>query len=191
MKDSIKKYEEFLKEKGIQEEKNTPAIMSAMKQVIGEILIDNKKMRGQLQKMEVEKIKLLGMNEAMEQVERYLELLKEAKRLANELASTEIDLVIDDHINLDAARISKSIHSHEKKGIEDVLKGVDGNFVIGGIEYDPATGEGALKKMESKEKVEITVNSQVDTFEKSKELLADLEVLNEKYDIVATVTVYP
>lgn len=45
--------------------------------------------------------------------------------------------------------------------------------------------------MESKEKVEITVNSQVDTFEKSKELLADLEVLNEKYDIVATVTVYP
>lgn len=45
MKDSIKKYEEFLKEKGIQEEKNTPAIMSAMKQVIGEILIDNKKAR--------------------------------------------------------------------------------------------------------------------------------------------------
>ncbi|WP_242543254.1 hypothetical protein [Candidatus Enterococcus mangumiae] len=81
--------------------------------------------------------------------------------------------------------------TNEKKGIEDVLKGVDGNFVFGGIEYDPATGEGALKNMESKEKVEITVKSQVDTFEKTKELLADLEVPNEKYDIVATVTVYP
>ncbi|MES5415530.1 hypothetical protein ABVF54_14225 [Enterococcus mundtii] len=54
MKDSIKKYEEFLKEKGIQEEKNTPAIMSAMKQAIGEILIDNEKMKGQLQKMQVD-----------------------------------------------------------------------------------------------------------------------------------------
>lgn len=41
------------------------------------------------------------------------------------------------------------------------------------------------------EKTEITINSQVDTFKKAKELLADLEVLNEKYDIVATVTVYP
>lgn len=40
-------------------------------------------------------------------------------------------------------------------------------------------------------KTEITINSQVDTFEKAKELLADLEVLNEKYDIVATVTVFP
>lgn len=40
-------------------------------------------------------------------------------------------------------------------------------------------------------KTEITINSQVDTFEKAKELLADLEVLNEKYDIVATVTVCP
>jgi hypothetical protein len=40
-------------------------------------------------------------------------------------------------------------------------------------------------------KTEITINSQVGTFEKAKELLADLEVLNEKYDIVATVTVYP
>lgn len=79
--------------------------------------------------------------------------------------------------------------TQEEKDITDVLRGIDGGFVIGGIEYDPATGEGALKKMESKEKVEITVNSQVDTFEKSKELLADLEVLNEKYDILATVTV--
>lgn len=40
-------------------------------------------------------------------------------------------------------------------------------------------------------KTEITINSQVDTFEKAKELLADLEVLNEKHDIVATVTVCP
>jgi len=79
--------------------------------------------------------------------------------------------------------------TQEEKGITDVLRGVDGGFAIGGIEYDPGTGEGALEKTESKEKVEITVNSQVDTFEKSKELLADLEVLNEKYDIVATVTV--
>ncbi|MGG5304777.1 hypothetical protein IGK16_002399 [Enterococcus pernyi] len=46
MKDSIKKYEGFLKEKGIQEEKNTPAIMSAVQQAIGEILIDNEKMKG-------------------------------------------------------------------------------------------------------------------------------------------------
>lgn len=46
MKDSIKKYEEFLKEKGIQEEKNTPAIMSAVQQAIGEILIDSEKMKG-------------------------------------------------------------------------------------------------------------------------------------------------
>lgn len=45
MKDSIKKYEEFLKEKGIQEEKNTPAIMSAVQQAIGEILIDSEKMK--------------------------------------------------------------------------------------------------------------------------------------------------
>ncbi|MDA9428384.1 hypothetical protein B834_853 [Enterococcus mundtii 1A] len=180
MKDSIKKYEEFLKEKGIQEEKNTPAIMSAMKQVIGEILIDNKKMRGQLQKMEVEKIKLLGMNKAMEQVERYLELLKEAKRLANELASTEIDLVIDNHINLDAARISKSIHSHEKKGIEDVLKGVDGNFVIGGIEYDPATGEGALKKMESKKGVLITMKIGENEMKGFVSKVSDKEVSSEE-----------
>lgn len=41
------------------------------------------------------------------------------------------------------------------------------------------------------EKKEIAINSQVNTFEKAKELLADLEVLNNKYDIVATVTVYP
>ncbi len=41
------------------------------------------------------------------------------------------------------------------------------------------------------EKTEITINSQVDTFEKAKELLADLEVLNEKYDIVATVAICP
>lgn len=40
-------------------------------------------------------------------------------------------------------------------------------------------------------KTEITINSQVDTLKKAKELLADLEVLNEKYDIVATVTVCP
>lgn len=79
--------------------------------------------------------------------------------------------------------------TQEEKGITDVLRGVDGGFAIGGIEYVAGTGEGALEKTESKEKVEITVNSQVDTFEKSKELLADLEVLNEKYDIVATVTV--
>lgn len=40
-------------------------------------------------------------------------------------------------------------------------------------------------------KTGITINSQVDTFEKAKELLADLEVLNEKYDIAAAVTVCP
>lgn len=41
-----------------------------------------------------------------------------------------------------------------------------------------------------KGKTEITISSQVDTLKKAKELLADLEVLNEKYDIVATVNVY-
>lgn len=41
------------------------------------------------------------------------------------------------------------------------------------------------------EKKEIAINSQVNTFEKAKELLVDLEVLNEKYDIVATVTICP
>lgn len=41
------------------------------------------------------------------------------------------------------------------------------------------------------EKMEIAINSQVDSYEKAKELLADLEVLNEKYDVMATVTVYP
>lgn len=40
-------------------------------------------------------------------------------------------------------------------------------------------------------KTEITINLQVDTFKKAKELLADLEALNEKYDVVTTVTVYP
>lgn len=41
------------------------------------------------------------------------------------------------------------------------------------------------------EKKEVAINSQVNTFEKAKELLVDLEVLNEKYDIVATVTICP
>lgn len=54
MKDSLKKYDEFVKEKGIHVEKNTPAIMFAMKQVIGEILLDNEKMKGQLQKMQAD-----------------------------------------------------------------------------------------------------------------------------------------
>lgn len=54
MKESLKKYDEFVKEKGIYVEKNTPAIMFAMQQVIGEILIDNEKIKGQLQKMQAD-----------------------------------------------------------------------------------------------------------------------------------------
>lgn len=54
MKESLKKYDEFVKEKGIYTEKNTPSIMFAMQQVIGEILIDNEKIKGQLQKMQAD-----------------------------------------------------------------------------------------------------------------------------------------
>lgn len=54
MKESLKKYDEFVKEKGIHEEKNISAIIAGMKQVIGEILIDNEKIKGQLQKMQAD-----------------------------------------------------------------------------------------------------------------------------------------
>lgn len=42
------------------------------------------------------KVKLLGMDEAIEKVERYFEILKEAKKLANELASMEFDIVFNE-----------------------------------------------------------------------------------------------
>lgn len=42
------------------------------------------------------KVKLLGMDEAIEKVERYFEVLKEAKTLANELASMEFDIVFNE-----------------------------------------------------------------------------------------------
>lgn len=42
------------------------------------------------------KVKLLGMDEAIEKVERYFEILKEAKTLANELASMEFDIVFNE-----------------------------------------------------------------------------------------------
>lgn len=54
MKESLKKYDEFVKEKGIYEEKNISAIIAGMQQVIGEILIDNEKIKGQLQKMQAD-----------------------------------------------------------------------------------------------------------------------------------------
>lgn len=54
MKESLKKDDEFVKEKGIYEEKNISAIIAGMQQVIGEILIDNKKIKGQLQKMQAD-----------------------------------------------------------------------------------------------------------------------------------------
>ncbi|WP_301389235.1 hypothetical protein [Enterococcus entomosocium] len=79
----------------------------------------------------------------------------------------------------------------EEKVIADVFKSIDKTDAIGSIDFDPSKVAGILKGNESKEKVEITLNSQVDTFEKAKELLADLEVLNKKYDVVATVTVCP
>lgn len=41
------------------------------------------------------------------------------------------------------------------------------------------------------EKLPIQVSTQVDTFEQAKELLADLEALNEKYEVNATVTIFP
>lgn len=37
--------------------------------------------------------------------------------------------------------------------------------------------------------MEITVSSQVETFEEAKELLADLEALNEKHEINVTITI--
>lgn len=39
------------------------------------------------------------------------------------------------------------------------------------------------------EKPKITVRAQTETFEQAKELLADLEVLNKKYDVAATIIV--
>lgn len=42
------------------------------------------------------KVKLVGMDEAIEKVERYFEILKEAKTLANELASMEFDIVFNE-----------------------------------------------------------------------------------------------
>ncbi|WHA08825.1 hypothetical protein P3T75_11025 [Enterococcus montenegrensis] len=43
--------------------------------------------------------------------------------------------------------------------------------------------------MNETEKQLMVVTTQVDTFEKAKELLADLEVLNEKYEVNATITI--
>lgn len=40
-------------------------------------------------------------------------------------------------------------------------------------------------------KQNIEVSAQVDNFEQAKELLADLEVLNEKYEVHAMVTICP
>lgn len=43
----------------------------------------------------------------------------------------------------------------------------------------------------NEEKVEVTVTTQVETFEQAKELLDDLEVLNKKYEVNAIVSIYP
>lgn len=45
--------------------------------------------------------------------------------------------------------------------------------------------------MRKDESTGITVTAQVETFEQAKELLADLEVLNEKYKVTASVKVFP
>lgn len=42
------------------------------------------------------KVKVVGLDEATEKVEKYIELLEKAKSLADELASTEIDLVFNE-----------------------------------------------------------------------------------------------
>lgn len=44
------------------------------------------------------------------------------------------------------------------------------------------------RKVETKQPIEVTV--QVDSFEKAKELLDDLEVLNEKYEVNATINLF-
>lgn len=54
MKESLKKYDEFVKEKGIHVEKSISVIIAGMQQVIGEILIENEKIKGQLQKMQAD-----------------------------------------------------------------------------------------------------------------------------------------
>lgn len=54
MKESLKKYDEFVKEKGIHVEKSISVIITGMQQVIGEILIENEKIKGQLQKMQAD-----------------------------------------------------------------------------------------------------------------------------------------
>lgn len=45
--------------------------------------------------------------------------------------------------------------------------------------------------MRKEESTGITITAQVETFEQAKELLADLEVLNEKYKVTASVNVFP
>lgn len=40
-------------------------------------------------------------------------------------------------------------------------------------------------------KKELTITSDLESFEQAKELLADLEVLKEKYVVNAVITIYP
>lgn len=70
--------------------------------------------------------------------------------------------------------------NQEEKGITDVLRGVDGGFAIGGIEYDPGTGEGSLEKMESKKGVLITMKIGENEMKGFVSKVSDKEVSSEE-----------
>ncbi|OTP26921.1 hypothetical protein [Enterococcus mundtii] len=127
MKESIKKYEEFLKEKGIQEEKNTPAIMSAVQQVLGEILIDSEKMK-ERKMMDNEKGILITMKIGDNEMRGFVSKVSD-KEVSNEESLEFYNSTFEGYeqrLSLVASRVytklEKMVKKEEIRTVAEILK---------------------------------------------------------------------
>ncbi|MBO1087054.1 hypothetical protein [Enterococcus mundtii] len=127
MKGIIKKYEEFLKEKGIQEEKNTPAIMSAVQQAIREILIDSEKMKGR-KMMDNEKGILITMKIGENEMRGFVSQVSD-KEVSNEESLEFYNSTFEGYeqrLSLVASRVytklEKIVKKEEIRTVAEILK---------------------------------------------------------------------